>query len=200
MKTKFNFTKRLLTIVFTPCLLICIVLCLTSTFTMLNNMRDEMRLTLQAVINGAQNTLEHVNDEELTVIDGELYKGPVQVAKLQNIVDNYKHKNGVDVTFFLGDVRILTSIPDALGTKADEKVSNIVLEGKSYYATNVSVNGSSYSGYYVPLKQGCYKCHYYYRPCYDCINDCNLFVICKKNGRFLEKGKSSCQYDYGRTT
>lgn len=154
MKTKFNFTKRLLTIVFTPCLLICIVLCLTSTFTMVNNMRNEMQLTLQAVVNGAQITLEHVNDDELTVIDGELYKGSVPVAKLQNIVDNYKQKNGVDVTFFLGDVRILTSIPNAVGTKADEKVSNTVLRGEDYSSNNVSVNGLSYSGHYVPLKQG----------------------------------------------
>ncbi|WP_041703736.1 methyl-accepting chemotaxis protein [Lachnoclostridium phytofermentans] len=113
-----------------------------------------MQLTLQAVVNGAQITLEHVNDDELTVIDGELYKGSVPVAKLQNIVDNYKQKNGVDVTFFLGDVRILTSIPNAVGTKADEKVSNTVLRGEDYSSNNVSVNGLSYSGHYVPLKQG----------------------------------------------
>lgn len=154
MKTKFNFTKRLLMIVFIPCLLISIVLCVVSTFTMVNNMRDEMHLTLEAVVNGAQNTLEHVNDDELTVIDGELYKGKVPVAKLQNIVDNYKQKNNVDVTFFLGDVRILSSIPNVVGTKAEEVVSNTVLKGKTYTSNNVSVNGLSYTGHYIPLKQG----------------------------------------------
>ncbi len=154
MKTKFNFTKRLIMIVFTPCLIISIVLCLTSTLSMINNMRDEMQLTLQAVVNGAQNTLEHVNEDELQVIDGELYKGQVPIAKLQNIVDNYKQKNGVDVTFFLGDVRILSSIPDVVGTKAEKIVSDTVLKGNSYSSNNVSVNGRSYSGHYVPLKQG----------------------------------------------
>lgn len=141
-------------IVFTPCLIISIVLCLTSTLSMINNMRDEMQLTLQAVVNGAQNTLEHVNEDELQVIDGELYKGQVPIAKLQNIVDNYKQKNGVDVTFFLGDVRILSSIPDVVGTKAEKIVSDTVLKGNSYSSNNVSVNGRSYSGHYVPLKQG----------------------------------------------
>ena len=154
MKRRFNFTKRLLAIVFIPCVVISLALCITSSITMVRSLGKEMMFTLQAVASGAENTLTHISEEEFTLVDGELYKGQIPIGRLQNIVDNYKQKNEVDVTVFLSNKRILTSIPDAVGTLADEKVADIVLKGKSYTSKNVSVNGKSYYGYYTPLKQG----------------------------------------------
>ncbi len=61
----------------------------------------------------------------------------------------------IDITVFEGDTRIDSSIPGAVGTKASAEVITHVLQNKkTYFDTDVDVNGASYYGYYIPTETG----------------------------------------------
>lgn len=76
------------------------------------------------------------------------------------MLDTIKEKSGMDVTFFYGNKRIMTSIKEQsgeriLGSPAGSKIEEMVLQnGKEYFSKNVSVDGVMYFGYYVPVFQG----------------------------------------------
>ncbi len=61
----------------------------------------------------------------------------------------------IDITVFEGDTRTESSIEGAVGTKASEKIIDLVLNKKQeYFDTNVPVNGVPYYGYYLPTDTG----------------------------------------------
>ncbi len=65
-------------------------------------------------------------------------------------------KDEIELTFFEGDTRYITSVKDKSGkrvegTKAAEKVWNTVKEGKDYQADHVDISGTQYYVYYTPV-------------------------------------------------
>ena len=65
-------------------------------------------------------------------------------------------KDEIELTFFEGDTRYITSIKDKSGkrvegTKAAENVWNTVKEGKDYQADHVDISGTKYYVYYTPV-------------------------------------------------
>lgn len=61
----------------------------------------------------------------------------------------------IDITVFEGDTRTESSITGAVGTKASDEVIDTVLNKKeTYFDTDVTVNGTSYYGYYKPTENG----------------------------------------------
>ena len=91
--------------------------------------------------------------------NGNIWKGSYNVSQSETLVDTIKENSGVDVTFFYGDKRIMTSAFDhnderILGSPAGEKIVNEVLnQGHQYFSRNVSMDGVTYYGYYVPVYQ-----------------------------------------------
>lgn len=80
----------------------------------------------------------------------------VAVAGYTGDVNVYRNAgHDIDITIFEGDTRILSSIPDAVGSKAGAQVVERVLNGRQeYFDTNVLVNGEPYFGYYEPAEGG----------------------------------------------
>ncbi|MCL2689254.1 MAG: methyl-accepting chemotaxis protein [Chitinispirillia bacterium] len=71
-------------------------------------------------------------------------------------VDDLKTKSKADVTIFLGDERLVTTIKNErgeriTGTKAPDKISKIVLGGQDFTG-KAKIIGSSFLTYYSPLK------------------------------------------------
>ena len=65
-------------------------------------------------------------------------------------------KNEIELTFFEGDTRFITSIKDKSGnrvegTKASEEVWNIVKTGKDYQSDGIDISGVKYYVYYTPV-------------------------------------------------
>lgn len=89
---------------------------------------------------------------------GILTKGGVPFGQDHYVVDSIKEVSGVDATIFWGDTRMLTTILGTDGericaSKASATVVNHVLDhGMEYFTTNVEVNGVSYYGYYIPIR------------------------------------------------
>lgn len=91
--------------------------------------------------------------------NGDIWKGGYDISRSEKLVDMIKEKSGMEVTFFYGNRRIMTSITDEdgnriLGSPAGRKIEEEVLEnGQEYFSKNVSVDGEMYFGYYVPVFQ-----------------------------------------------
>ncbi len=91
--------------------------------------------------------------------NGDIWKGGYNISRSEKLVDTIKEKSGMEVTFFYGNRRIMTSLTDEngnriLGSPAGAKIEEEVLQkGQEYFSKNVSVNGEIYFGYYVPVFQ-----------------------------------------------
>ena len=91
--------------------------------------------------------------------NGAIWKGSYNISQSETLVDTIKEESGMDVTFFYGSDRIMTSAKDKdgnrlLGSPAGDKIKKRVLEqGKEYFSDNISIDGTIYYGYYVPVYQ-----------------------------------------------
>ncbi|MCR5627814.1 MAG: methyl-accepting chemotaxis protein [Lachnospiraceae bacterium] len=91
---------------------------------------------------------------------GALMKGPLSVGKkLQEQLDEIHSHTNIDYTIFIGKTRILTTLmrkgtnERIVGTDASDAVVAAVLNGgNEYLAENIKIEGNTYYGYYLPLK------------------------------------------------
>ena len=105
------------------------------------------------------NSLEDVNDDAFYVDENDnLYKGDYNVTTHTSLVDEVKKESNTDVTVFFGEMRYMTSILNedgsrAIRTRADDPniITYVLNGGQEYFSTTVTVRGSEYFGYYVPL-------------------------------------------------
>ena len=103
---------------------------------------------------------DHNSGTYLVAENGDVWKGGYNISNSEKLLDTIKEKSGMDVTFFYGNKRIMTSIKEQsgeriLGSPAGSKIEEMVLQnGKEYFSKNVSVDGVMYFGYYVPVFQG----------------------------------------------
>ena len=91
--------------------------------------------------------------------NGDVWKGGYNISRSEKLLDTIKEKSGMEVTFFYGTQRIMTSVVDkngdrVLGSPAGEKIATEVLKnGHGYFSRNVSIDGEMYYGYYEPVFQ-----------------------------------------------
>ena len=116
-----------------------------------NSLKGTAVATLAAYDQNAGSYLESTN--------GDIWKGSYDISQSENLVDTIKAESGMDVTFFYGDRRIMTSALDSngnriLGSPAGEKITDTVLKkGEDFFSSNVSIDGTIYYGYYTPVYQ-----------------------------------------------
>ena len=121
-----------------------------------NQVEQSLRGTASATLAAyAQNSGSYIVAE-----NGDIWKGGYNISSSDKLLDTIKEKSGMDVTFFYGTKRIMTSITDKngdriLGSPAGAKIEEVVLKnGQEYFSKNVSIDGVLYFGYYVPVFQG----------------------------------------------
>lgn len=91
--------------------------------------------------------------------NGDVWKGGYNISRSEKLLDTIKEKSGMEVTFFYGSQRVMTSVLDkngdrVLGSPAGEKIVTEVLKnGNGYFSRNVSIDGEMYYGYYEPVFQ-----------------------------------------------
>lgn len=121
---------------------------------------NEIEGTLKATGYTLMETFTVTDPGEYQLIDGQLYKGESNLSNSYDIVDTIKGKTDVECTLFYGDTRYMTTVKDEkgdrmLGTQCSDEVKKIVLEqGQTYFAKNITIGGSDYYGYYIPIEQG----------------------------------------------
>ena len=122
---------------------------------MVNEVRDALKGTAAATLAAYdQNTGDYIEST-----NGDIWKGGYNVSHSDSLVDKIKDNSGMDVTFFYGDKRIMTSALDKngdriLGSPAGEKIVEKVLQGEEeYFSKAVSLDGVLTYGYYMPVYQ-----------------------------------------------
>lgn len=96
--------------------------------------------------------------EPFALKDGTLSKGSVKLTDNYELIDKLKSEQDVELSLFYGDTRLLTTLTNDSGareinTQMSKEVYAQICKGEDYYAPNIELFGSSYSGYYVPLYQ-----------------------------------------------
>lgn len=136
--------------------IIIVIMAVTSLRTsIINQVENSLRGTASATLAAYDQ-----NSGSYTVAEnGDVWKGGYNISRSDKLLDTIKEKSGMEVTFFYGTQRIMTSITDEngdriLGSPAGAKIEEEVLKnGQEYFSKSVSVNGEMYYGYYVPVFQ-----------------------------------------------
>lgn len=154
-----NLKKKLVLISVLPVILLGVItLLLTSTYVK-NVMIDEVQGALKGTAAATLAAYDQNSGDYIEAANGDIWKGGYNVSKSETLVDRIKEKSGMDVTFFYGDKRIMTSVIDknsqrVLGSPAGEIVVKKVLEEhREYFSHAVSLDGTINYGYYMPVYQ-----------------------------------------------
>lgn len=151
--------KKILSITIIPVLLLGAVSILL-TFTrvkgaLINQIEEALKGTAAATLAAYdQNTGDYIQTS-----NGDIWKGSYNISKSESLVDRIKKNTDMDVTFFYGNERIMTSAADSDGNRilgspaGDVIVTKVLQNGEEYFSKNVSLEGNINYGYYMPVYQ-----------------------------------------------
>lgn len=154
-----NLRNKIIALAIGPVLLMSIVAILITNTVIRNQFLDDTRSTLRATAESVLAAYEQNTGTYFVNNAGDLWKGSYNISSSQEFIDNLAQKTGIDITFFYGDQRIVTSLKDAegnyiLGSPAGEYlVKKVLTEGESVFSGGVSVDDVMYYGYYIPVRQ-----------------------------------------------
>lgn len=156
---KLTIRKKILFCSLIPLLLLgAIIITLAATIVQ-NAILDQMKNSLKGTAIATLAAYDQNAGSYLEATNGDIWKGSYNISQSENLVDTIKKESGMDVTFFYGDRRIMTSALDGngervLGSPAGEKITETVLKnGEALFSSNVSIEGTIYYGYYTPVYQ-----------------------------------------------
>ena len=162
MKTKKDkgFAKKIVTLSMVQFIIVAAVVIVITCLNMIAGMRAQAISGLESMAQSIQiafNTLDkgdyYLNDEN------QLMKGNLNLNEQGEVLDTYAKATDKAITYFYGDVRMMTTILDEstgeriIGTKASEKVVEQVINGGNEYEDyKLIINNKPYYAYYMPLK------------------------------------------------
>lgn len=150
---------KILFVALLPILVVCIAVMVINNTVIKNTLLDKTKNELKATAEALSAAYNQNSGEYFKNDDGEIWKGTYNVSLSQKLVTEMSEKTGSSLTFFYGDKRLVTSLKDKkgdyiLGSKAGDYLKKNVLEGgKDVFTSRVSVEGTMYYGYYIPVKQ-----------------------------------------------
>ncbi len=163
-KRKGNLRKKLIQVTVIPLVLTGIVILFTTYFVFSNIMQKEVQRGLKNIAMVTQRMTDHlyVGDYYLQENNGyyTLYKGKTNLTGHRSMLQEIKRDTGIDITFFFGDVRVLTTLQDQqgeslLGTVAHPSVvKDVFTDKQEMFYEKVLVGEEPYFAYYTPLYNG----------------------------------------------
>lgn len=159
MSTRFTLRKKMLVLTVLPIFVLGILVIFLSLTVVKNAMVSEIEDALQSAATATFAAYDQNSGSYIEAANGDIWKGSYNISKSESIVDSIKEKSGMEVTFFYGNRRIMTSAIDAngnriLGSPAGDKIVETVLNGgEEYFSHAVSIDGTIFYGYYAPVYQ-----------------------------------------------
>ena len=156
---RIDLKKKILSVAVLPVLLLGIVTIVITLTQVKSSLINEVKESLSGT---AATTLAAYNQHSgsyLRADNKDVWKGGYNISKSESLLDNIKEESGMDVTFFYGNERIMTSAKDRdgnriLGSPAGEIIVEKVLKGgENYFSSSVSLDGTLNYGYYIPIYQ-----------------------------------------------
>ena len=154
-----NIKKKILAISIGPVLVLGIISLAFSVTMVKNSMLDEVKDALKGTAAATLAAYDQNTGDYMETSNGDIWKGSYNISKSESLVDRIKSNSGMDVTFFYGDKRIMTSAVDGngdrvLNSKAGDKIVEKVLKGgEEYFSRAVSIEGTLNYGYFMPVYQ-----------------------------------------------
>lgn len=154
-----NLKKKILAITIGPVLILGIITILFTVTMVKNSMMDETKDALKGTAAATLAAYDQNTGDYLETSNGDIWKGSYNISKSENLVDRIKDKTGMDVTFFYGDKRIMTSAMDENGNRIlKSKAGDVIVEkvlngGEEYFSEAVSIEGTLNYGYFMPVYQ-----------------------------------------------
>ncbi len=151
--------RKILAVAIIPVLILGLISMFLTMTVVKNSMIDEVQEALKGTAAATLAAYDQNAGEYVQSTNGDIWKGGYNVSKSESLVDRIKENSGMDVTFFYGDKRIMTSAFDAdgnriLGSPAGEVIVEKVLVGEDeYFSKAVSLDGTLNYGYYIPVYQ-----------------------------------------------
>ena len=159
MNTRFTLRKKMLVLTVLPIFVLGILVIFLSLTVVKNAMVSEIEDALRSAATATFAAYDQNSGSYIEAANGDVWKGSYNISKSESIVDSIKEKSGMEVTFFYGNRRIMTSAVDAdgnriLGSPAGDKIVETVLNnGEEYFSHAVSIDGTIFYGYYTPVYQ-----------------------------------------------
>lgn len=159
MNTRFTLRKKMLVLTVLPIFVLGILVIFLSLTVVKNAMVSEIEDALRSAATATFAAYDQNSGSYIEAANGDIWKGSYNISKSDSIVDSIKEKSGMEVTFFYGNRRIMTSAVDAngnriLGSPAGDKIVETVLNnGEEYFSHAVSIDGTIFYGYYTPVYQ-----------------------------------------------
>lgn len=150
---------KILFVALLPILAVCIAVIIINNTVIKNALLSKTKNELQATAEALHTAYNQNSGEYFRNDSGQIWKGTYNVSLSQKLVVEMSEKTGSSLTFFYGDERIVTSLKDKkgdyiLGSKAGDYVKkNVLQKGDDVFSSRVSVEGTMYYGYYIPVKQ-----------------------------------------------
>lgn len=150
---------KILFVALLPILAVCIAVIIINNTVIKNALLSKTKNELKATAEALHTAYNQNSGEYFRNDSGEIWKGTYNVSLSQKLVVEMSEKTGSSLTFFYGDERIVTSLKDKkgdyiLGSKAGDYVKkNVLQKGNDVFSSRVSVEGTMYYGYYIPVKQ-----------------------------------------------
>lgn len=154
-----NLKKKILAITIGPVLILGIITILFTVTMVKNSMMDETKDALKGTAAATLAAYDQNTGDYLETSNGDIWKGSYNISKSENLVDRIKDNTGMDVTFFYGDKRIMTSATDENGNRIlKSKAGDVIVEkvlngGEEYFSEAVSIEGTLNYGYFMPVYQ-----------------------------------------------
>lgn len=151
-------TTRLLLLMNLPIFITAAIAVVVSAKKQLQLAEDITRQEMHSLAASILQVYDSEADGDYTYIDGSFKKGAISLTGSYDIIDNIKAETGTDVTLAYDNIRVLTTMKDASGSRMtgseiDSRVMDIVRTGKNFVATKTEIGNTIYMGYYLPLRQ-----------------------------------------------
>lgn len=156
---KMTIRKKLLLSAFLPIGILGMIIIFMASTTLRSSIIRQVETSLRGTAAATLAAYDQNSGLYLVAENGDVWKGGYNISLSDKLLDSIKEESGMDVTFFYGDKRVMTSLKDAsgnriLGSPAGSKIVETVLnQGQEYFSRQVSVDGEMYYGYYVPVFQ-----------------------------------------------
>ena len=163
-KNKSKLNAKLLQITVVPLILTGIVILISTYVTFSNTMEREVQRGLSSIAITTLHAYDRLypGDYALVERNGEytFFKGLYNLSENDNYLQEIKRDADIDITFFYGDMRVLTTLETEeghtmIGTTAHPKVVVDVFDGqREKFYRSVLVGSQNYFAYYSPVYNG----------------------------------------------
>ena len=119
---KLTIRKKMLLCAFLPISILGIIIVILAVTSLKTSILNQVESSLRGTASATLAAYDQNSGSYTVSANGDIWKGSYNISRSESIVDSIKEKAGVDVTFFYGDKRIMTSAKDKDGNRKREMI------------------------------------------------------------------------------